>query len=114
MMDFMTFQHSNLLLLIVVPLFHRQGEPLVTLILLDLRGLFLDDRRIQPGSAWGIGIRSQGRGFLHQGGKPPRATHWSGRRFHDSGVLPSPGKGLLDQGQGLSSRTQMAMGIRRA
>ena len=33
MMEFMTFQHSNLLLLIVVPLFQRQGEPLVTLIL---------------------------------------------------------------------------------
>jgi hypothetical protein len=46
MMEFMTFQHSNLLLLIVVPLLHRQGEPLVTLILLDLRGGFLDDRRI--------------------------------------------------------------------
>ena len=46
MMEFMTFQHSNLLLLIVVPLLQRQGEPLVTLILLDLRGGFLDDRRI--------------------------------------------------------------------
>ena len=46
MMEFMTFQNSNLLLLIVVPLFQCQGEPLVTLILLDLRGRFLDDRRI--------------------------------------------------------------------
>ena len=34
------------LLLIVVPLFQRQGEPLVTLIPLDLRGGFLHDRRI--------------------------------------------------------------------
>ena len=58
-------------------------------------------------------MRSQGRGFLHQGGKPPRSTHWSGRRFHHSGVLPSPRQGLLDQGHGLSSRTKMAMGIRR-
>ena len=41
-----TFQHSNLHLLILVPLFQRQGEPLVTLILLDLSGGFLDDRRI--------------------------------------------------------------------
>ena len=40
------FQDSNLLLLIVPPLFQCQGEPLVTLILLDLRGGFLDDRRI--------------------------------------------------------------------
>ena len=45
-MEFMTFQHSNLLLLIVVALFQRQGEPLVTLLLLELRGEFLDDRRI--------------------------------------------------------------------
>ena len=30
----------------------------------------------------------------------------------DSGVLPSPRQGLLDQGQGLTSRTQTAMGIR--
>ena len=40
------FQHSNLLLLIVVPLIHRQGEPLVTLILLDLPRGYLDDSRI--------------------------------------------------------------------
>ena len=46
MMEFMTFQQSNPLLLIVVSLFQRQGEPLVTLILLDLRGGFLDDCRI--------------------------------------------------------------------
>ena len=46
MMEFMTFQHSNLLLLIVVPLFQHQGEPLVTLFLLDLLGGFLDDRSI--------------------------------------------------------------------
>ena len=46
MMEGATFQHSNLLLLIVVPLFQRQGEPLVTLILLNLRGGFFDDHRI--------------------------------------------------------------------
>ena len=46
MMVFMTFQHSNLLLLVVFTLSRRQGEPLVTLILLNLRGGFLDDRRI--------------------------------------------------------------------
>ena len=46
MMEGPMFQHSNLLLLIVVPLFQRQGEPLVTLIRIDLRGGFLDDRRI--------------------------------------------------------------------
>ena len=111
-MEFMTFQHSNILLLLVVPLSQRQGQPLVTLILLNLCGLFLDDRTIWPGSSWGIGIRFQGRRFLHQGGKPPRSTHWSGRRFHHSGVLPSLRQGLLNQGHGLTSRTQMAMGIR--
>ena len=36
-MEGATFQHSNLLLLVVVSLFQRQGEPLVTLILLFLR-----------------------------------------------------------------------------
>ena len=45
-MEFMTFQHSNLLLLVVVTLSQRQGEELVTLILLDLRRRFLDDRTI--------------------------------------------------------------------
>ena len=45
-MEFMTFQHSNLLLLVVVPLSKCQGEPLGTLILLNLRGGFLDDRRV--------------------------------------------------------------------
>ena len=46
MMEFASFQYSNLLLLIVIALFQRQEEPLVTLILLDLHGRVLDDRRI--------------------------------------------------------------------
>ena len=45
-MEFATFHHCNILFLILAPLFHRQGEPLVTLIVLDLCGGPLDDRRI--------------------------------------------------------------------
>ena len=63
------FQHSNLPLLIVALLFQRQVEQVVTLILLDLRLGVLDDRRIEPRSAWGVRLRSQARRFLHQGGK---------------------------------------------
>ena len=46
MMEFMTFQQSNLLLLVVLRLSQRQGEPLITVILPNLRGGVLDDRRI--------------------------------------------------------------------
>ena len=38
MMKFATFEHSNLLPLIVARLLQRQGEPSFTLILLNLRG----------------------------------------------------------------------------
>ena len=38
MMNGATFQHSNLLLLMVAPVLQRQGEPSVTLILRDLLG----------------------------------------------------------------------------
>ena len=45
--------------------------------------------------------------------KQPGSTRWSGQRFQHSGVLPSPGQGLLHQGQCLSDRTRIAMGMRR-
>ena len=65
------------------------------------------------GSLGGLEYAPKAQDSSTMGWKPPRCTHWSGRRFHHSGVLPNPRQGLLDQGHGLSSRTQMAMGIRR-
>ena len=46
-------------------------------------------------------------------GYAPKAGDSPTREGNHSGALPSPRQGLLDQGHGLSSRTQMAMGIRR-
>ena len=62
---------------------------------------------------WGLGYAPNEGDSSTREVKPPRTTRWSGRRFHHSGVLPSPRQGLLDQGHYLSSQTQMAMGIRR-
>ena len=112
MMEFMTSQHSVLLLLVLVPLSQRPGN----------HWSHSSSSICVGASSMIVGFSLDPLGGLGYAPKERDASTREGSRRDPHigvgdnstimGVVPSPQQGLLDQGHGLTSLTQMAMGIR--